>query len=184
MKNIMTLATAVVALAFFSTLSTEQASAQGYNNGYQFGTGVNQSFRGGGFNGGFNGSRGVRRGGFGGGFFAGFNQIGILDRAQAPPYFAQFPPVYYSGIVRRPYGISPFAAPPGVEPVEFRHQVIEVEPVTIRNPYINNVESASGPAIEVEKDAADDTDNKTTWTKNPHFDPNEQEAILAFFSKN
>ena len=182
MKNIMTLAIAVAALAFFSTMSTEQVSAQSYNNGYQFGTGVNQSFRGGGFNRGFRGGHGG--GNFGGGFFAGFNQIGILDRAQTPPYFAQFPPVYYSGIVRRPYGISPFAAPPGVEPVEFRHQVIEVEPVTIRNPYINNVESASGPNIEAEKDAADDTDNKTTWTQNPHFDQNAQDAILAFFKSN
>ena len=181
MKNIMTLAIAIAALALFSTMSTEQVSAQGYNNGYQFGTGVNQSFRGGGFNGGFHGRQ---SGGYGGGFFAGFNQIGIVDRVQAPPYFAQFPPVYYSGIVRRPYGISPFAAPPGVEPVELRHQVIEAEPITIRNPYLNNVESASGPAIEVEKETVNDTDNKTTWTKNKYFDQTEHEAILAFFQTN
>lgn len=32
---------------------------------------------------------------------------------QTPPYFALFPPVYYSYPVPRPYGYSPFAYPPG-----------------------------------------------------------------------
>jgi len=83
MKRILILAIAAVAMVF--TTSTD-ASAQSYSNGYAFGTGIGQSFR----------------GGFGGG-----------SRFTAPPYFAQFPPVYYNGIVRRPYGISPYAAPPG-----------------------------------------------------------------------
>ena len=65
MKNIFTLAVAVAALALFAS---EQASAQGYLNGYQFGTGVNQSRCGGG---------GCNQ--WGGGFFSGFNRIGILD---------------------------------------------------------------------------------------------------------
>ncbi len=169
MKNIFTLAVAVAALAFFAS---EQASAQGYNSGYQFGTGVNQSRCAGGCN------------QFGGGFFTGFNRIGILDRAQAPPYFAQFPPVYYSGIVRRPYGISPYAAPAGIEPVELRAIPAEVKPVTIHNPYINNATPASGPAIEAEADSADELNNKTTWTKNPHFDEIDQTAALAFFQAN
>ena len=151
MKNILTLAIAVAALALFSTLSTEQASAQGYNNGYLFGTGVNQSF-------------------------------GGRSNFQAPPYFAQFPPVYYSGIVRRPYGISPYAAPAGIEPVELRAiPAEEISPITISNPYMNKVESASGPKMETEKDTADETNNKTTWTKNKYFDHGEQEAVLAFF---
>ncbi len=34
------------------------------------------------------------------------------------PYFALFPPVYYSHVVPRPYGYSPFALPPGVQPAE------------------------------------------------------------------
>jgi hypothetical protein len=45
------------------------------------------------------------------------------------------PPVYYEGIVKRPYGISPFAAPPGVLPVEM---TIKVEPKTVLNPLYKN----------------------------------------------
>jgi hypothetical protein len=42
---------------------------------------------------------------------------------QTPPYYALFPPVYYSFPVPRPYGYSPFAYPPGyvtptIEPVQ------------------------------------------------------------------
>jgi hypothetical protein len=153
MKNILTLAVAVAAMALFAS---EQAAAQGYNNGYLFGTGVNQACC-----------------GSGGG-----------ARFTAPPYFAQFPPVYYSGIVRRPYGISPYAAPAGIEPVELRAIPAEVKPLTVRNPYMNNTQSASGPAMEVEADSADDAANKTTWTKNPHFDVIDSVAALAFFQTN
>jgi hypothetical protein len=147
MKNILTFAVAVAAFAFFGS---QEASAQDYNTGYQFGTGVNQSFNG----------RSANR--FGGGFFAGFNRIGILDRVQAPPYFAQFPPVYYSGIVRRPYGISPFAAPPGIEPVEIRRQNYAPRPVTIKNPYFNSTAPASGPAIKAESNGEKSKVNKST----------------------
>jgi hypothetical protein len=35
---------------------------------------------------------------------------------RTPPYFALNPPVYYGARHARPYGISPFAAPPMVEP--------------------------------------------------------------------
>lgn len=55
--------------------------------------------------------------------------------APTPPYFALHPPVYYEGIVKRPYGISPFAAPPGVLPVEM---TIKVEPKTVLNPLYKN----------------------------------------------
>lgn len=169
MKNKLFFAVAVAAVALFAS---EQASAQGYRNGYQFGTGVNQSV----------GGRHCNA--WGGGFFAGFNQIGILDRVQAPPYFAQFPPVYYSGIVRRPYGISPYAAPPGIAPVELQHQAIEVSPITIRNPYIDNTTPASGPTIEAESDNVEGIGNKTTWAKNPYFDAIDNAAVLAFFQTN
>lgn len=56
-------------------------------------------------------------------------------RNQQVPYFALHPPVYYSEqIVRRPYGISPFAAPPGIIPTEM---IVAPEPIVIVNPYIN-----------------------------------------------
>ena len=149
MKNIFTLAVAVAALALFAS---EQVSAQGYNNGYGFGTGVCQS----GCNGGF-------------------------SRFQAPPYFAQFPPVYYNGIVRRPYGISPFAAPAGIEPVELRAIPAEIKPMTIRNPHIRNI-PVSVPAAKGK--AADKLMNKTTWINNPHYIVIDEAEALAFFSNN
>lgn len=58
-----------------------------------------------------------------------YNRAGF----ERPPYFALFPPVYYNDqIVRRPMGVSPFAAPPGVTPVEMMQPV---EPQHIVNPY-------------------------------------------------
>jgi len=69
-----------------------------------------------------------------------------------PPYFALHPPVYYEGIVKRPYGISPFAAPPGVLPVEM---TITVEPKTVLNPFYKNelispADDATNPKMKPE----------------------------------
>jgi len=52
-------------------------------------------------------------GGYGGGYGYGYG-FGEAYSMNPPPYFAMFPPVYYSGITPRPYGFSPFAYPPGV----------------------------------------------------------------------
>jgi hypothetical protein len=69
-------------------------------------------------------------GGWHGHYGYNFNHSGF----ERPPYFALFPPVYYSDqIIYRPMGISPFAAPPGVIPAEMT--VVPAEPVTITNPY-------------------------------------------------
>lgn len=54
----------------------------------------------------------------GGGYYGGYNfwdagrLYGVLS--QNVPYYAAFPPVYYSYPVARTYGYSPFAYPPGV----------------------------------------------------------------------
>jgi len=66
-------------------------------------------------------------GGFGGWYGGGYN----LYVDQRPPYFAMFPPVYYSYPVPRTYGYSPFAYPPGTMTPE----ITEV-PATINNPYV------------------------------------------------
>lgn len=144
--------TLAIAVAAVVLFASEQASAQGYAGGYGFGAGI--------CNAGCNGG---------------------VSRFQAPPYFAQFPPVYYNGIVRRPYGISPYAAPAGIEPVELRAVPEEVKPMTIRNPYIKNV-PVSLPAGKGK--AADRLMNKTTWTTNPHFVVIDEAEALAFFSAN
>jgi hypothetical protein len=56
-------------------------------------------------------------------------------RVEAPPYFALYPPVYYdSQIIRRPYGISPYAAPPGIPPTEM--MMGAPQPERVVNPYV------------------------------------------------
>ena len=68
---------------------------------------------------------------------------GVL--ADRVPYYAAFPPVYYSYPVARSYGYSPFAYPPGVMTPE-----VEVaEPLAISNPYYKgdaNGAAEAGPA--------------------------------------
>lgn len=50
--------------------------------------------------------------GYGGGYGFGMGLYGLMN-TEPPPYYALFPPVYYSLPVARPYGYSPFAYPPG-----------------------------------------------------------------------
>ncbi len=48
-----------------------------------------------------------------GGYGIGTYNFGGGMNYQSPPYYAVFPPVYYSHPVPRTYGYSPFAYPPG-----------------------------------------------------------------------
>jgi hypothetical protein len=57
------------------------------------------------------------------------------------PYFALHPPVYYSEVVPRTYGYSPFAYPPGVMTPEI---ACAPQPVSIINPYVP--QSPAAPA--------------------------------------
>ena len=55
-----------------------------------------------------------------------------------PPYFALNPPVYYGSRYSRPYGLSPFAAPPMMDaPADYRGKLAPqfVRP-PVNNPYI------------------------------------------------
>jgi len=86
-------------------------------------------------------------GGYGG--YGAFD-VGRLYRLMADrvPYFAAFPPVYYSAPVARPYGYSPFAYPPGVMTPE----VVEVAAQEIINPYVPaSTESATDEVDKVTK---------------------------------
>jgi hypothetical protein len=66
------------------------------------------------------------------------------------PYYALYPPVYYSYPVARPYGYSPFAYPPGTITPEAPPQAAAVE---FRNPFVPQPakasadKSASAPAM-------------------------------------
>lgn len=77
--------------------------------------------------------------------YNGYNGVGvysIYDQDRLP-YFALHPPVYYSKPVPRTFGYSPFAYP-GWTPTPALPQAYE--PVTIVNPYVNEVPAAeAGP---------------------------------------
>lgn len=152
MKKVIALAFAFVAIAI---VSAPEANAQSFSSGFQFGSGVNAS------------------GGFGG-FSRGGNSFGFSplfrggNRIARPPFFAQFPPVYYNGIVRRPYGISPFAAPAGVVPVELQVQQQHSEPAVVSNPFFNNSPNSKPVSVLDEKDSPESTENKSTQV-NPFF---------------
>jgi hypothetical protein len=123
------LSIAVVAVALCCGMFAGQTQAQSVyakhlRDGYGFGVGNSYGFRvgqGGGF---------TIPGGsiFGGGFI-------VSNPREDVPYFAKFPPVYYNGIIARPYGISPYAAPPGIMPVEMM-PMPAAEPIVITNPHV------------------------------------------------
>ena len=92
--------------------------------------------------------------GFGGGY--GAWDVGRLYGVLADnvPYYAAFPPVYYSQPVPRTYGYSPFAYPPGVMTPE----VVEtVEPQVIDNPYVTPAPAVQGTSAPVEPRVIDQT---------------------------
>lgn len=143
MKQISTLVFAVVATLL---LGQSESQAQVYAGGYQFAAGY--------------GACGHQP------FARGFQR-------EQPPYFAKFPPVYYSHIVKRPYGISPFAAPSGIRPVEMDMP----EPITVQNPYVDPTAPIVEPAAPLEAPEAVDPEaslkpsdkQKSVWIANFHF---------------
>ena len=52
---------------------------------------------------------------------------------QSAPYFALYPPVYYSYPVARPYGYSPYAWLPGTVAAS---EARPIRPLLTRNPYV------------------------------------------------
>ena len=84
--------------------------------------------------------------GYGGGYGFGAWDVGRLYSVLADnvPYYAAFPPVYYSYPVPRTYGYSPFAYPPGV----MTPDVEIAQPMTIENPYFEGEAEEVEPKIE------------------------------------
>jgi hypothetical protein len=110
-----------------------------------------------------------------GGYGWGAWDIGRLYSVLADnvPYYAAFPPVYYSVPVPRTYGYSPFAYPPGVMTPE----VVEaVEPLSIANPYFQEsnataVEGETAPADQTTKvDAAEQGSPRPLVVINPYVE--------------
>ena len=153
MKRILAIALTVAAVTI---MTDSTANAQINTSGFGFGVGLNQAG---------SAAFGGRRG-FGGGvgFLGPFNSV---RRFEQPPFFARFPPVYYDRIVRRPYGISPFAAPPGIAPVEL--SIPAAVPMTVKNHFFDSKVAPVSESIKV-KEADKSMDNKTTstWVSNPY----------------
>ncbi|MCC6494142.1 MAG: hypothetical protein IT424_14105 [Pirellulales bacterium] len=97
--------------------------------------------------------------GYGAGFYGGFWDIGRLYGVLADevPYYAAFPPVYYSYPVARTYGYSPFAYPPGV----MTPDIDVVEPAVIENPYFNG-EQVPQPGSDETSGSAPPVDQTTS----------------------
>lgn len=164
-KNLSIFSFACLTMAVF----TSAACGQGFQSGYQFGAGLGAV-------------------GFVDPFFGAGGNFRSFSREQLP-YFAQFPPVYYSHIVRRPYGISPFAAPPGILPAEMMVPTVPVNPKQILNPHFQGQQPIKrgmlGQEIEelpsqvvpdaVPLEPADDQPSQTDattsvqWQTNPYF---------------
>jgi len=89
------------------------------------------------------------------GFYGGYGayDVGRLYQTLADnvPYYAAFPPVYYSAPVPRSYGYSPFAYPPGVMTPEVVEEAVVAQ--EILNPYV--------PAST---ESTDDDSDKVTQT--------------------
>jgi len=71
---------------------------------------------------------------YGGGGFGGYGGYNVYTNSDRPPFYAMFPPVYYSYPVPRPYGYSPFAYPPGTMTPEVLSAQVSS---TITNPYFS-----------------------------------------------
>jgi hypothetical protein len=148
MKRLLMLGIVLTAIFMFSE---SNANAQTMGQGYQFGVGINNATC-------VNDI--YRYGYFGYGRYPD-NSISREFRRDQAPFFARFPPVYYSHVVKRPYGISPYAAPAGIMPVEMG---MKPEPLSITNPFFK---PNAAPAKAKSKNKSKSND-KMTWIKNPY----------------
>ncbi len=119
------------AAAFSMAIITSAGSVSAQLPGYDYGVGFGYGFR-------------------------GIRSARVVNNYDIP-YFALHPPVYYSGqITPRPYGVSPFAAPAGIRPVELD---MAVKPKTIMNPFVVPAPAAPdavevpGPVVPAEEPA-------------------------------
>lgn len=105
----------------------------------------------------------------GGGYGLGFFNYGAQNFGgnYRIPYYALFPPVYYSYPVPRTYGYSPFAYPPGVMTPEIE---MEKQGAIYHNPYVPKA-----------KATADQTASQPRMYLNPYVKQND--STLAATSK-
>ena len=106
------------------------------------------------------------------GFGIGLQQSAIFNGRSfdQPPFFARFPPVYYAEIVPRNYGVSPFAAPAGIMPVE---GIVAAKPTKIVNEFYKPKTNAEGKNPKVKKAGQGKKApwDKSAWMVNPYAAP-------------
>ena len=92
--------------------------------------------------------------GYGYGYFPGYGVPDCIS-VRTPPYFAIHPPVYYGTRYARPYGISPFAAPPVVHVPDGYRARMESEFVRppLPNPYCCTSTAVSADAESAQQEA-------------------------------
>jgi hypothetical protein len=90
------------------------------------------------------------------------------------PYFSLYPPVYYSHSVPRPYGYSPFALPPGVQPAEaIAGPANNAEEII--NPYVKPKEG-NGAENDEKKDVKAEAISTTKLIINPYVRQKDKSA--------
>lgn len=150
MKRLIAIAAALAAIVICSE-GTTQAQTQLHRGGFPYP------------------GRSVQQG------FGGANLFGSFQRPrEQAPYFAQFPPVYYSHVVKRPYGISPYAAPAGVVPAEFFVPAPVSKPMVVNNPYFKGGNSIDGKLkidTKVKSPVKAKKNKVAGWQSNPFFQP-------------
>ncbi len=102
-------------------------------------------------------------GGYGGVYGYGYaGLVGPQAYIPAPPYFAMHPPVYYGARYTRPYGMSPFASAPMLQPnpgyTGQRAPRLVPPPMILANPHCQIGGTADINAV------AESTDKKTAET--------------------
>lgn len=122
---------AVAAVAALALIPSEEANAQ--IGGYDFGVGFGYGQQ---------------------------SSVRFVSPREDLPYFAKYPPVYYGDMVRRPYGFSPYALPPGIMPAEFSAPVHAPCAQTIINPYVPAPEIVPVPTPPPVPSATDSTPDR------------------------
>ena len=85
--------------------------------------------------------------------------------SQNVPYFAAFPPVYYSAPVPRTYGYSPFAYPPGTRTPDLAVPAMAAK--EILNPFVKSSSEVKLEAEEVDKVTSSDSTSEPLAIANP-----------------
>jgi len=118
---------------------------------------------------------GVQGGGYGYGYGFDVGRLyGVL--AQNVPYYAAFPPVYYSAPVPRTYGYSPFAYPPGTRTPDL--EVPAMAAKEILNPFVNSSTEAKAKTEDADKVTQNASDPEPLAIANPFVDSHLHTASL------